>query len=198
MIDYKTSNNKWYKYIFIITVSFSEYTWAIPLKNKYGETIARQFSNILTTSNRSPLKIEIDRGKEWYISFFQNFLQIKNLQHYSRCTDKGSSVAERMILAIKNLSEKPIFERRNANWLGELSSVNKQYFDTIHHSTKMTPVQASIKTNEKEVYSNLQDKREEQTPKYKLRPYEDEFTCISCGYNVIKRKHELSKFQRKE
>ena len=26
-----------------------------------------------------------------------------------------------------------------------------------------------------------------------LLPYEYEFTCFSCGYNVIKRKHELSK-----
>ena len=25
-----------------------------------------------------------------------------------------------------------------------------------------------------------------------LLPYEYEFTCTSCGYNVIKRKHELS------
>ena len=31
-----------------------------------------------------------------------------------------------------------------------------------------------------------------------LLPYEYEFTCISCGYNVIKRKHELSKIQRKK
>ena len=31
-----------------------------------------------------------------------------------------------------------------------------------------------------------------------LLPYEYEFTCISCGYNVNKRKHELSKIQRKK
>ena len=31
-----------------------------------------------------------------------------------------------------------------------------------------------------------------------LLPYEYEFTCFSCGYNVCKRKHELSKIQRKE
>ena len=31
-----------------------------------------------------------------------------------------------------------------------------------------------------------------------LLPYEYEFTCFSCGYNVIKRKHELSKIQRKK
>ena len=30
-----------------------------------------------------------------------------------------------------------------------------------------------------------------------LLPYEYEFTCFSCGYNVNKRKHELSKIQRK-
>ena len=31
-----------------------------------------------------------------------------------------------------------------------------------------------------------------------LLPYEYEWTCVSCGYNVIKRKHELSKIQRKK
>ena len=31
-----------------------------------------------------------------------------------------------------------------------------------------------------------------------LLPYEYEFTCFSCGYNVNKRQHELSKTQRKK
>ena len=31
-----------------------------------------------------------------------------------------------------------------------------------------------------------------------LLPYEYEFTCFSCRYNVNKRKHELSKIQRKK
>ena len=31
-----------------------------------------------------------------------------------------------------------------------------------------------------------------------LLPYEYEFTCFSCGFNVNKRKHELSKIQRKK
>ena len=29
-------------------------------------------------------------------------------------------------------------------------------------------------------------------------PFEYEWTCISCGFSLIKRKHELSKIQRKE
>ena len=31
-----------------------------------------------------------------------------------------------------------------------------------------------------------------------LLPYEYEWTCFSCGFNVIKRKYELSKIQRKK
>ena len=30
-----------------------------------------------------------------------------------------------------------------------------------------------------------------------LLPYEYEWSCLSCGFNLIKRKHELSKLQRK-
>ena len=31
-----------------------------------------------------------------------------------------------------------------------------------------------------------------------LLPYENEFTCFSCGFNVSKRKQELSKIERKK
>ena len=37
-----------------------------------------------------------------------------------------------------------------------------------------------------------------QCKKNTLLPYEYEFTCFSCGFNVNKRKHELSKIQRKK
>ena len=92
----------------------------------------------------------------------------KNLEHYSRFTDKGPSIAERVIRTVRNLLKKPVFLAVNANWLSELSSVTKQYNNTIHHSTKMTPIQASKKLNEKIVYNNLKDNREVRKPKFKL------------------------------
>ena len=64
--------------------------------------------------------------------------------------------------------KKPIFVAGNADWLSELPSVIKTYNNTIHSSTKMTPIQASKKVNEKLVYSNLQDKRQKQKPKFQL------------------------------
>ena len=142
--------------------------WAIPLKNKYSQTITNEFSNILTKSKRKPLKLESDRGSEFYNSIFQNFLKVKNIFHYSRFTDKGPSIAERVIRTIRSLLKKPVFEKGKADWLSELPSIIKQYNNTIHHSIKMTPIQASKKSNEKTVYSNLRDDRQKQRPKYKL------------------------------
>ena len=103
MIDYKNSNNKGFRYLFVIFGIFSEYLWAIPLKNRYSQTITQEFSNISTTSKRKPLKLEIDRGAEFYNIIFQNFLKIKNIHHFSRFTDKGPSKAERVIRTIRNL-----------------------------------------------------------------------------------------------
>ena len=168
MIDYKISNNKGFRYIFIVIDNFSKYLWAIPLKKKYSQTITNEFSNILTKSKRKPLKIESDRGSEFYNNIFQNFLKSKNIHHYSRYTDKGPSIAERVIRTVRNLLKKPVFEKGNSDWVSELPSVIKQYNNTIHHSIKMTPIQASKKSNQKLVYNNLKDDREVQKPKFEL------------------------------
>ena len=66
------------------------------LKMKNSKTKTEEFSNILTTSKRSPLKIESDRGADIFNGIFRDFLKAKNIQHFSRYTDKGSSKAGRV------------------------------------------------------------------------------------------------------
>ena len=61
-----------------------------------------------------------------------------------------------------------MFLVESADWLSELPSVIMQYNNTVHNSTILTPIQASKKIDEKEVYSNLQDNRQKQTPNCKL------------------------------
>ena len=65
MIDYRSSNNKGFRYIFIIIDKFSNYTWHKLLKNKNAQTITHEFSKILTTSKRKPNKTQGDRGAEF-------------------------------------------------------------------------------------------------------------------------------------
>ena len=139
------------------------------MKNKNSQTITNEFSNILTTSKRSPVKIESDRGEGWYNSIFENLLKTKNIQHFSRFTDKGHSIAERVIGTTYILLRKPVFEKRNTDWLSELPSGIIKYNNTIQRSIKRTPNRASKKTYEKLVSSNLQDDRKKTKTKIQTR-----------------------------
>ena len=55
-----------------------------------------------------------------------------------------------------------------ADWISELPFVVNKNTNTNHHSIKMTPLQSSQKANEKLVYTNLQDRRDKQLPKFYL------------------------------
>ena len=75
MIEYKISNIKGFRFIFVMIDNFSKHLWATPLKNKNSQTITEEFLYNLTTSKRSSLKIKCDTGNEWYKSIFQRFLK---------------------------------------------------------------------------------------------------------------------------
>ena len=121
--DYKISYNKGFRYIFVVKDKFSKSLWCVPLRNKYSQTIPDEFSIILSTSKRSPLKLESERGAEFYKSLFQNLSKSEKIYHYSGFRDKGSSIVERVIRNVPSLLKKPVFEKGKADWLSELPSV---------------------------------------------------------------------------
>ena len=168
MIDYSISNNKGYRYILVVIDNFSKFAWTIPLKNKYAQTIKDEFSNIIKSSKRKPNLIESDDGKEFVNKDFNEYLKLNNIKRYSRYTSHGAVFAERFNRTLRNLLKKPVFLKGNANWIDELQTVTKLYNNTIHHSTKMSPIEASKKSNEDEVFFNLRDKRKKKQPKYKI------------------------------
>ena len=60
----KPENN--FKYIFTVMDGFTRYAWAVPLKDKKGETVANAFKGIIKKSSRKSNKIWVDKGKEFY------------------------------------------------------------------------------------------------------------------------------------
>ena len=168
MDDYKISNNRRFSSIFKINDNFSKYTCTTALQSKNAQTRTDELSNILTKSERKPINLESDRGCDIYTSIFQNVLKTKNIHHYSRFTDEGPSIMERVIKPICNFFKKPKSDNGNVNRLNDLPSVINQYNNTIHNSTKMKPIDASEKAKEKSVFSNLKDNRQKHKPKLKL------------------------------
>ena len=115
----------------------------------------------MTSSKRKLNPSESDRGKEFYNTIFKNFLNIINIKHYSRNTSLGVVFAERFIGTTRDLTERPDFEKGDGNWTDVLPTKAKQGKNTTHSSTKLTPVQASLKRMKgslrqtKEIKSNV-------------------------------------------
>ena len=84
----------------------------------------------------------------------------KNInKSYSRNSSVGVVFAETFIRTIRDLLTRPVFEKCDSSWLDVLPTKTKQYINRVNSSIKSTPIQASSKKNEGDVYQNLQDKR---------------------------------------
>ena len=166
--DYGPENNRNYTYVLVIIDSFSKFGWTIPLKNKNAQTIKNSFENILISSKRKPNSIESDRDKGFYNDIFQDFLNKNDIKLCSRNSSYGAVFAERFNRTIRDLLKKIVFENGDGNWIDVLPTITKQYNNRIHSSTKLTPIQCSLKKNEGYVYKNLLDKRKKIKPKFQL------------------------------
>ena len=140
MIDYKISNNNRFRYFFIIIEIFSEITWCIPLKMKNSETITKDFSRSLFKSKENLLKEKAIEEVNFILLYFKIFWKVKI---YTITLDSQKRSLNSRIKTIRNFLNKPVFKKGNADWLGELPSVMKKFKNTIHSSTKITPIQIS-------------------------------------------------------
>ena len=59
-------------------------------------------------------------------------------------------------------------KKTDSNWIGILSIITKQYINRVQISTKLTPIQASLKKNEGYIYHKLLDKQKALKPKFQV------------------------------
>ena len=144
-----SKQNKHYKYLLMVIDVFSKYGWIVPVKNKYGETIAEAFKTIL--KERQPDKLWVDKGTEFYNKHVKALFP----NMYSTENEEKSSVVERWNRTMKEKMFKYFTANDTTKYYPILNDLVKEYNNTKHSSIKMTPVEASKKENESIVYHNL-------------------------------------------
>ena len=161
--------NAGYRYLLMVLDVFSKYGWIIPLKDKKGETVAEALKTILK-EGRKPEYLWTDKGKEYYNKHVKELLDKNKITLYSTENEEKSSVCERWNRTIKTKMWKQFTVQGNTQYLEMLPKLVKQYNNTRHSSTKMTPTEASKKKNEGVVYFNLYGDMEtsRQKPKFKV------------------------------
>ena len=151
-------------FLLLVIDVFSKYGWVVPLKNKEGKTVAEAFKNIF--KERKPGKLWTDKGREFYNKDVKELIEI-----YSTENEEKSSIVERWIRTMKEKMWKYFTDNNTYRYMDILPDLVEDYNNTVHTSTKMTPIEASKKKNELTVWQNLYQDRlkiNNLTPKFSV------------------------------
>ena len=162
------SYNNGYRYILCIIDVFSEYTWAVLLKNKTAAIVLSAVQEVVKKSKRIPQKVWLDQGSEFYNKLFQAWAKENNITMYSTHGESKSVVVERWVRSLKDIATKYFTEHATRDWVNNLDKFLKIYNNREHSSIKMTPIQASKPENENKVLAALYNRGPQQYDKPKF------------------------------
>ena len=141
-------------FLLLVIDTFNKYGWIIPLKNKKGETMVKAFKTIFE-EGRIPEKLWTDKGKEFYNKNMDNLRKLHKIELYSTENEEKSSIVERWIRTMKEKMWKYFTDNNTYKYIDVLPDLVEDYNNTVHSSTKLTPIDASKKKNELTVWRNL-------------------------------------------
>ena len=149
-----SKENEEYKFLLLVIDTFSKYGWIVPLKNKKGETMVKAFKTIFE-EGRTPGKLWTDKGTEFYNKNMNDLRKLHKIELYNTENEEKSSIAERWIRTMKEKMFKYFTDNNTYNYIDVLPDLVEDYNNTVHSSTKLTPIEASKKKNELTVWRNL-------------------------------------------
>ena len=132
--------NKWSRYL-LCAIDFSnKYAWVVPIKDKKGITIVKEFQSILDKSKRKLNKIWVDQSSEFYNSQFKKFLKENNIEIYSTYNEGKSVVAERFIKTLQNKISKHMTAVSKNVYFDVLDDIVDKYNNIFHKVITMKPI----------------------------------------------------------
>src|ERR1044071_1121298 len=137
---------------------YSKYAWAVPLKDKRGDTVTEAFKYIVKESNRVPRHIWVDKGKEFYNGIMDQWLKENSINRYSTFGEHKSCVIERFNRTLKEKMWKRFTAENTRNWVDMLEDLLKTYNSRVHSTIGMTPIKASLTENKVTVFQNIMKK----------------------------------------
>ena len=154
--------NKGIRFLLRVIDIFSKYAWVVPLKDKKGISIVKAFQIILKQSNGKPNKIWVDKGSEFYNTYFKKWLRDNDIVMYSTHNEGKPVVAERFIRTLKNKIYKYMTSLSKNVYIDKLDDIVDEYNNTYHTTIKMKPI--DVKDN---TYINADKEINNKDPKYK-------------------------------
>jgi hypothetical protein len=137
--------NKNYKFLLTVIDTCSKYAWAIPIKNKKGESVTQAMKSIFKESKRHPQNLHTDDGTEFFNKTFKNLMNEYNINHYSTFSSLKASIVERFNRTIKEKMWKEFSLNGNYKWIHIIQNLVTEYNNTKHRTIKMRPSDVNAK-----------------------------------------------------
>jgi IS30 family transposase len=152
LIDMGKYEEAGFRYISVLIDAFSREMYAVPLKNKDGETVASAFEKTYNDNELYKMRVlQSDNGAE-FKNDLDAFLQGRNIQHITGIAGRPQSqgIVERSNQTIKALIFKNMTLNKNKKWKDDLDELVGVYNETFHTTIGRDPIEVNVK-NEKEV-----------------------------------------------
>ena len=104
-------------FVFCVIGLYSKYAWVIPLKDKKGTTVSNAFQKVLNKSNRTPNKIWVDKGSEFYNRSVKSWLEKIAIDMYSTHNE------EKYVVTFKNKIYKYMTSISKNKYLNKLDNI---------------------------------------------------------------------------
>ena len=127
--------NKGVKYLLTVVDVLSKYAWVVPMKNKTGAEQKRAFESILK-EGRKPLRLQTDKGSEFYNKSFQEYLKQQKINHFNTQSDTKATL----------------------KYLDFLPDLVKGYNASVHNATGVAPKNVTM-YNDGKVWKKLYSKK---------------------------------------
>ena len=169
------------RYLLTCIDVFSKRAWAVPLKNKSGETVKSAFEDIF--KDEVPNMLQTDKGTEFLNSTVQALFAQHDIKHYtSENEDIKAAVVERFNRTLKNKMWRYFTYAKTQKYIDVLDEMIQSYNNTYHRSIGMAPNEVTLGNMQKVVERLYPIK---QKPVYKFEIGDK--VRMSKGKHVFKR-----------
>ena len=169
------------RYLLTCIDVFSKRAWAVPLKNKSGETVKAAFEDIF--KDEIPNMLQTDKGTEFLNSTVQALFAQHNIKHYtSENEDIKAAVVERFNRTLKNKMWRYFTYAKTQKYIDVLDEMIESYNNTYHRSIGMAPNEVTL-DNMQTVVERLYPIKQKPVYKFEI----GDKVRMSMGKRVFKR-----------
>ena len=142
---------------FLLTVIdvLSRYAWAVPIKDKRGETVINALREIFKSSGRFPqFLLQTDQGTEFFNPHMKKLASEYGFHHFHSDSDHKAALVERFNRTLKTYIYRYFTYKQTNRYVDVLPHLVDAYNRRIHSAHGKAPIKVTHE-NEEEVFETL-------------------------------------------